>query len=171
MLRTPIIHPEILSALARLGHGSIVLVTDAHYAVATSTNPRAVVVHTAIVPDVPLTPDVAGCLARTIAIESVTTMLAPTDELATVGRQIAGAVGDVPHDRVERDEFKALTRSEDLGLCVVTGDTRRFANALLRIGVTRLLPGPSGQRSERNGQREHELYGVSRSADSGAVQR
>jgi L-fucose mutarotase len=36
---------------------------------------------------------------------------------------------------VDRFGFYALARSENLALCIVTGDSRRFANALLTVGV------------------------------------
>jgi L-fucose mutarotase len=38
---------------------------------------------------------------------------------------------------VTRAEFYALARDPNLALCIVTGDTRRFCNALLTVGVDR----------------------------------
>jgi L-fucose mutarotase len=38
---------------------------------------------------------------------------------------------------VDRFGFYDLARSENLALCIVTGDSRRFANALLTVGVLR----------------------------------
>lgn len=143
MLRTPITHPEVLRALARAGHGSLVLVADAHFASATAVNPRAVVVHLGLAPGSPLVPSVVALVAATIEIEAVTSMTAPDEELGAVGREAASAVGAAPHGSVPRAEFTALTRSDDLALCIVTGDTRRFANAILRVGVTaQRNPGP-----------------------------
>lgn len=136
MLRTPITHPEVLQSLARAGHGSLVLVADAHFASSTAVNQRAAVVHLALAPGSPLAPEVAALVSETIEIEAVTTMTAPDDDLAAVGRETAAAIGTAPHASVPRAEFTALTRSDDLALCIVTGDTRRFANAILRVGVT-----------------------------------
>jgi L-fucose mutarotase len=36
-------------------------------------------------------------------------------------------------EKVKREEFYQLARSQDLALGIVTGDTRRFGNALLRL--------------------------------------
>jgi L-fucose mutarotase len=36
---------------------------------------------------------------------------------------------------VDRFRFYDLARSPDLALCIVTGDSRRFANVLLTLGV------------------------------------
>jgi L-fucose mutarotase len=36
---------------------------------------------------------------------------------------------------VSREQFYALATSADVALVVVTGDTRRFGNVALRVGV------------------------------------
>lgn len=144
MLRAPITHPDVLHALARAGHGSLVLVADAHFAASTAVSQKAVVVHLALAPGAPLVPDVASLISATIQLEAVTTMTAPDEELGRVARQAVAAAGSPVHDSVSREEFKALTRSEDMALCIVTGDTRRFANALLRVGVTTPTHPPHG---------------------------
>lgn len=136
MLRAPITHPEVLHALARAGHGSLVLIADAHFAAATAVNPRAVVVHLALTSGSPLVPAVAALVGATIEIEAVTSMAAPDEALRAVSRETNSIFGEKPHEYVSRSEFMALTRSPDLALCIVTGDTRRFANAILRVGVT-----------------------------------
>ena len=66
---------------------------------------------------------------------------APGKALPWVGA-ILGA--EIPHRTVAREEFYALARSEDLVLCIVTGDTRRFANTLLTVGVNLTEPSRSG---------------------------
>jgi L-fucose mutarotase len=50
-------------------------------------------------------------------------------------RALIGA--DAPCRLVTRAEFYALARDPNLGLCIVTGDTRRFGNVLLTVGVDR----------------------------------
>ena len=41
MLKTELIHPEILAALGAAGHGSTVLIADGNYPASTSMGPRA----------------------------------------------------------------------------------------------------------------------------------
>ncbi|GHD05652.1 RbsD/FucU domain-containing protein [Zhihengliuella salsuginis] len=142
MLRTTITHPEALAALARAGHGSLLLVADAHFASATALGPNAATIHAALAPGAPLVPEVARLLATTLAIEEVMTMEAPDAGLARAGRESTAAVRDataaqeVPHTALARDEFFAHCSSRSLALCIVSGDRRRFANLLLRVGVT-----------------------------------
>ena len=44
MLKTPILHPQILHALGRAGHGSKVLISDGNYPHITKRGPNAEVV-------------------------------------------------------------------------------------------------------------------------------
>lgn len=138
MLRAPIIHPQILSALASAGHKSLIIIADAHFAAATSVSRNAVVVHAALSPGAPLVPDVAALVSRTIAIEAMTSMQPTEPGLEAVSDETFAVLPRGSERRaVSREEFVALTRSADAALCIVTGDTRRFANAILRVGVTR----------------------------------
>ncbi|HET7559591.1 MAG TPA: RbsD/FucU domain-containing protein, partial [Limnochordia bacterium] len=41
MLRFPLLHPEILQALGRAGHGSKVLIADGNYPFTTGSHPAA----------------------------------------------------------------------------------------------------------------------------------
>lgn len=136
MLRAPIIHPDVLRALAAAGHKSLVVVTDAHYAAETTRGRNATVVHGALAPGSPTVTEVVSLIAATLAIEAMTSMTVPDASLGGVVAEVAAALGDPPHDWVERAEFYALSRSDDVVLCVTTGDTRRFANVILRVGVT-----------------------------------
>lgn len=142
MIRSTITHPTVLSALAGAGHGSFILIADAHFASATALGPNAVTVHAALTPGAPLVPEVTRLVAATIAIEEVTTMAVPAEEHAQVGLEALAAVRDfptaapIPHSMATREEFFARCGSPDLALCLVSGDRRRFANVLLRVGVT-----------------------------------
>jgi L-fucose mutarotase len=138
MLRAPIIHPQVLSALASAGHKSLIVVADAHFAAATNIAQGATVVHAALRPETPLVPEVVELISRTIAIEAVTVMSPSEPSLGAVADEVAALLPEgIERSAVDRADFVALTRSADVALCIVTGDTRRFANAILRVGVTR----------------------------------
>ena len=137
MIASRLIQPDILSALARAGHRSRILITDAHYASSTAVNPRAVLCHLGYTPGVPTIPEIAGLIAEQITIEAIVAMASPPDVSGGVQDEIRAAIGlDIPHSDVSRQEFYDLARTADVALCVVTGDTRRFGNALLTVGVT-----------------------------------
>ena len=61
----------------------------------------------------------------------------PVSDLYNEADEILGMVGpETPAVHIERREFYAATRSEDLALVIVSGDRRWYANVLLTIGST-----------------------------------
>lgn len=81
MLKTNLLHPDIIATLARSGHFSQVLIADGNY---------------------PVEPG---------------------------GRRA---------ERLERNAFYDAVCSQNTTLVIATGDTRRFANLILTVGVLRL---------------------------------
>lgn len=143
MIRGSVTHPYILSALASAGHKARILIADGHYSSSTNVNPRAQVVHLNLRPGLPTVTDVFDALAETIAIEHAAVIRASEDALPCVvqdelrARLMGLADGPVPMVEIERADFYDQSRGHELALCIVTGDTRRFGNVLLTVGVLR----------------------------------
>ena len=119
MLRTRLIHPEILAALAAAGHGSQVLISDGNFPHATATPPAATRVYLNLSPGRVTVTEVLEALADAPAILAEYRALLP-----------AGT----PVDVVERFAFYELARGRDVTLAIATGDQRLYANLLLTIG-------------------------------------
>jgi len=138
MLKTPLLHPEILAALASNGHGSRVLIADGNYPFSTGVAAGARKVFLNFAPDKLSVVDVLEVLAESIVVESVL-LMSPTDASAPdVHRQYRAILGDeVAVETRDRFAFYDEARSADTGLVIATADTRRFANVLLTIGVVR----------------------------------
>lgn len=127
----------MLAALAAAGHGSTVLITDGHYPAKTAVGRNAITVHLNLEAGAPTVPAVLAAVLDSVPIERATLIRPSADATpCAVHDEVARLLpeGIEPH-LVDRFEFYALAREDDLALCVVTGDTRRFANALLTIGV------------------------------------
>ncbi|WP_409464980.1 RbsD/FucU domain-containing protein [Amycolatopsis sp. GA6-003] len=141
MIANTITHPEVLSALARAGHGSTVLVADGHWA-ANRAGPRARTVFLNLTAGTPTVPEVTAVVRGTVHIERITQMRPSPDSLPSEVQDQTAALFSpgVPRTLVSREEFYALAGSDDLVLAVVTGDRRRFGNVLLHVGV---LPSPA----------------------------
>ncbi|MBH0023440.1 RbsD/FucU domain-containing protein [Salinibacterium sp. SWN248] len=136
MITAPIIHPPILGALAAAGHKSTIMIADAHFAAATTSGSRATVAYLNFTAGTPLTTDVLATLAQMVPFERYTSMLTPEAIESPVCDEVKQILdADVPHDVLEREAFYDLIRSDNLILCIVTGDTRRFANILVTVGV------------------------------------
>ena len=135
MLRTPLIHPEILGALASAGHGSQVLISDGNFPHATATPPGARRVYLNLSPGRVTVTEVLAAIAPTVPLETAAVMQphdAPAPAVLAEYRELLppGIVVDV----VERLTFYELTRRPDVTLAVATGDQRLYANLLLTIG-------------------------------------
>jgi L-fucose mutarotase len=136
MLKTRLLHPEILRALACAGHGSKILVGDGNYPFTTGANPEAARVYLNLAPGLVAAADVARVLVEAVPIEAAEVMRpaeGPEPEIFAEFRRILGpAVALRP---LGRHEFYEAARHRDTALVVATGEQRIYANVLLTIGV------------------------------------
>jgi L-fucose mutarotase len=136
VLRTKLIHPEILAALAAAGHGSQVLVSDGNFPHATATPPGARRVYLNLSPGRVTVTEVLEALAVTVPVEAAAVMrphAAAAPAVLDEYRALLPAGTRV--DVVERLAFYELARGRDVTLAIATGDQRLYANLLLTIGV------------------------------------
>ena len=140
MLKTQLIHPEILAALGGMGHGSQVLITDGNFPHDTAPNPNAVRVYLNLTPGVLTVTQVLDALQAAIAIERIA-LMDPADDAdprpAAHAELTAGLGSDIAVDHVRRFEYYEATLSSDVGLVIATADLRPYANVLITIGVVR----------------------------------
>ena len=135
MLKSALLHPELLRALASAGHGSKLLIADSNYPFNTHKHHDATVVYLNLCPGKLLTTEVLQALVEEIPIESAE-VCAPDGmsdpsifvEYRTLlpGRDIA---------KKARGNFFEHARSAECCLIIATGDERPGANILLTIGV------------------------------------
>lgn len=139
MLKTKLLHPEILSALARSGHGSRVLIADGNYPAASRSNPAAAKVFLNLMPGVVKTTEVLETLLDAIVIQEAAIMqISAGTEAPAVEEYKAMLSRDIEVKSMERYAFYDAVSSPDTTLVILTGDTRRFANLLLTIGVVKV---------------------------------
>jgi len=74
MLKSRLIHPEILAALGRAGHGSRVLIADGNYPAATTLGPNARLVHLNLAPGQLGATEVLSALLSAIPVEQAAVM-------------------------------------------------------------------------------------------------
>lgn len=133
MLKSPLQHPEILSALASAGHGSQVLITDSNYPTATEHGPNAKVVFLNLSPDLVKVTDVLGAIAQTVPIEAAVGMTLPDGSLPPIFDHYRSILDSEPGG-TRHVEFKRMGMSPAVCLHVATGDTRIYSCILLTIG-------------------------------------
>lgn len=138
MLKTPLLHPEILRALGSAGHGSRILISDGNYPHSTGTPASAAKVFLNLRPGCVTVTEVLSTLAQVIPIEAAHGMMTRNGEPAEIHGEIRTLLSTVALELVPRHDFYALARGNDTALVIATGEQRRFANVLLTIGVVRM---------------------------------
>jgi L-fucose mutarotase len=136
MLRTRLLHPEILQALGGAGHGSKVLIADGNYPFGTGGPSTAARVHLNLAPGLVKVTDVLNVLVETIPMEAAEVMRSaegPEPEIFPEFRHILGP--GLPLRCLGRFEFYDAVRHRDTALVIATGEQRLYANLLLTIGV------------------------------------
>ncbi len=141
MLQGTLIHPEILEALGRAGHGSQVLIADGNYPFSTGSNRRAAHVFLNLSPGLLSVTDVLRVLANAIPIEAAAVMI-PNDgpEPPIFGEFRQLLLPAIQLEPIDRFGFYDAARGSNLALVIATGEQRVYANILLTIGV---IPAPA----------------------------
>ncbi len=145
MLKNELLHPHMLAALAKAGHGSKVLISDGNYPNWTRRGPNAEVVYLNLAPGRPTVTEVLKVLTTAIPIEAA--------EIMDTQKTGPHAMKDDPGiwsefsqllretdckgqlKKIERFAFYDAAGSPDVCLTIATGEQRIYANLLLTIGV------------------------------------
>lgn len=139
MLRTPILHPEILHVLGKAGHGSQVVIADSNYAFSTNVNPGAAQVYLNFAPGKLTVTDVLEGLVASVPLE-VAHGIAPDDgnepDIFADYRRLLPE--GVPLNRLGRFPFYDAARDASTTLMIATGEQRVWACIILTIGY--ILP-------------------------------
>jgi len=139
MLKSKLLHPEILRVLGSSGHYSQILIADGNYPFISKSAPEAAKVFLNLTPGVPKTTDVLEAVLDAVPIMEASIMQIPSGEAAPVHDEyIEMLPPGTPVKRLERHAFYDLVCSPMTSLIIATGETRRFANLLLTIGVVKL---------------------------------
>ncbi|MGC3964685.1 MAG: RbsD/FucU family protein [Rhodocyclaceae bacterium] len=139
MLKSKLLHPEMLRCLASSGHFSRILIADGNYPFVSRSGPNAAIVYLNLTPGIPKATDVLAAILDTVPVQGATVMETPNGERPAIHDEYASMLaGAVTIDRLERYAFYDAVCSPLTSLVVATGETRRFANLLLSIGVVKL---------------------------------
>lgn len=135
MLKTTLLHPEILYALGSAGHGSQVLITDGNYPHATKSNPSAERVYLNLCPGTLTVTQVLDVIAQAIPVEAAYVMATADGSEPPIWSEFRALLPG--HDLIPLGRFNFYeTASEpDVALVIATGEQRIYANILLTIGV------------------------------------
>lgn len=145
MLKTSLLHPEILRVLAQCGHHSKILIADGNYPASSKIGPRAELVCLQLTPGVPTVAQVLRAILENLPIDFINTMgIDPTDPYAqaddppvwTEYRKVIKETGSSNKlEPIMKWDFYKAVESSDHVLTVQTADQALWANLLLTVGV------------------------------------
>jgi len=145
MLKTSLLHPEILRVTARCGHHARILIADGNYPASTKRGPLSELVSLQLTPGVPTVAQVLRPLLELVPIDFINTMgIDPSDPYAQKGdppvwddyRKIISQVGiKAQLEPIMKWDFYKAVESSDHVLTIQTADQALWANLLLTVGV------------------------------------
>lgn len=144
MLKTNLLHPEILRVCAGAGHHAKILIADGNYPASTKRGPHAAVVSLNLAPGIVTVGQVLRTLLTAVPIDHVNTMGIPADDpYARQGeppvwadyRAIIAESGlPLKLEPVLKWDFYQHVESPDHVLTIQTADQSLWANVLLTVG-------------------------------------
>ena len=138
MLKTPVIHPTIMEALARSGHFAQVVIADGNLPVGAMTGPNSTTVHLNFRPGLLDALTVLEGILEVCPVQGATVMEKPVQANAEIHDAYKKLLGDVTWDEMERWAFYDKIREPATTLIIQTGEQRRFANLILIVGVIKM---------------------------------
>jgi len=133
MLLSKCIHPEILEAVGKMGHGSRILISDGCYPHITGSPASAKKVWLNLMPDVLRVTDILEALTSIIPVEEAFVMVPPDEADQPVFAEFKKRLPGVKLTKLQRLEFYDKAREPDTALMIATGDQRNWANLLLTM--------------------------------------
>lgn len=144
MLKTQLLHPDILRVVARAGHHATILIADGNYPASTKKGPHAEVVSLNLAPGLVTVAQVLRTLLSAVPVDHVHTMGIPADDpyakhgeppVWTEFRNILSeARVETPLVPILKWDFYKAVESTDHVLTIQTADQALWANVLLSVG-------------------------------------
>ena len=149
MLKTALIHPEILRIIAGAGHHARILIADGNYPASSKRGPHSEIVSLNLAPGIVTVAQVLRSLLHVVPIDHVNTMGIPSDDpyaqqgeppVWEIYRTILAEIDPrLTLEPVLKWDFYEQVESADHILTIQTGDEALWANLLLTVGCrTRL---------------------------------
>ncbi len=136
MLKSKLLHPEILRVLGSAGHGSKVLIADGNYPFSTGSSEKSKKVYLNLMPGVPTCTQVLEAITSAVPIEAAEVMVPESGENPPIFQEFKDILPkDLSLKERGRFEFYDLVREQNTALVIATAEQRVYANLLLTVGV------------------------------------
>jgi L-fucose mutarotase len=134
MIKSELIHPELLCSLAKCGHKTQVLIADSNYSVITNAPRQATVIYLNLTPGVIPATLILEKVLTSINVEKAVLMAYPSDFINTIESEYRQILPEnCPIEYLPRQDFYNQVKSDQTLLVIASGEQRRFGNLLLTI--------------------------------------
>ncbi len=144
MLKTSLLHSDILAALARAGHHARILIADGNYPVSSKKGPHAELVHLNLAPGIVTVEQVLRAVLTAVPVDMVNIMGIPDDDpyarhgeppvWADYRRVLKENRSGLKLEPLLKWDFYKAVESPDHVLTIQTADQALWANVLLTLG-------------------------------------
>ncbi len=137
---SPVLSPDLLKVLCEMGHGDEIVISDAHFPAHYFGRDGAVVLRADGLPADALLKGLAPLFELDAYVKAPVVMMAPVPgdtldpEIERKYRAALGYTGEI--ERMER--FAFYERAKKVYAIVLTGETGKYGNVILKKGVTPL---------------------------------
>ncbi|MDY6822050.1 MAG: RbsD/FucU family protein [Deferribacterota bacterium] len=136
MLKTNVLHPEILEALAKAGHGAKIVIADSNYPFDIMSNPRSKKVYLNLAPGKLNVSDVLEALSTVIEIESAQAIYPDSGPEPSIFKEYRRILPEgIKIEKLGRFDFYKAAKTDDVCLLIATGEQRTWSCIILTIGV------------------------------------
>lgn len=133
MLRTDLIHPLLLEALAQCGHGSKVLIADGNYPLAEKSG-TASKIYLGLTLGIPDVMQVLRVIHSVCPLEKAEVMIPEEEQEPEIFEEFREELPEAALQGMNRQEFYQACSAEDVRVAISTGEKRTFSNILLTVG-------------------------------------
>lgn len=134
MLLGKLIHPQLISAISRCGHGDKILIADGNYPLASKSGDSKKV-YLGLMPGVPDVIQVLEAIVSCINVEKAEIMLPETGDEPEIISKFKEIIAKTPIDGLTRQGFYLAASEPAVCLAISTGELRTYANILITVGV------------------------------------
>src|SRR5262249_28372744 len=145
MIKSRLLHPEILATLGCAGHSSKILIADGNYPFVTQLGTNARLVSLNLAPGLINATQTLEAIVSAVPIEEATVMQPVSSGPYALDsdpaiwsdfqRILKESGSNVTLKKLERFAFFDAAKDENVALTIATGEQRLYANLLLQIGV------------------------------------
>lgn len=134
MLKLKCCNPEIISSLAKAGHGDKILIADGNYPLYTKTSDVTKRIFLYLNAGAPTVSEILASISSICPIESATLMSPKDNSVPQVHNEIKTLLPDIEYASLNRYDFYNACCDSNVILAIASGDKRKCANVLLTIG-------------------------------------